>query len=85
MENFSRSYGVTYGVGEITRPHHYNQDVDLICTSGIHYFLSLEAALNYRHGIIEQYVRNDNGLYICTYSDEGRLYKERITVSQWIV
>ncbi len=79
MKNINYSFEISYEVGEITRPHDYNPDVDIICASGIHYFLSLEAALNYSYGILERYINNDTGLYIISYSDDGKHSKTRIT------
>ncbi len=75
----SGSYEIAYEVKNISIPDDYDQNLDVICTSGIHYFLSLEAALNYKYGILERYVTGDDGLYRITYSDEGEHFKKRIT------
>ncbi len=71
MENFSGSYEVLYKVEQLTIPHDYNEYIEIICTSGIHYFLTLEAALNYRYGIVSRYIQSNHGLYKITYSDQG--------------
>ncbi len=47
------SHDVSYTVGLLTTPHEYNEDKEIICSSGIHYYLSLEAALNYVNGIVQ--------------------------------
>ncbi len=46
---------ITYQVGTITIPDDYNEDAQEICTNGIHYFLNLEAALNYKKGRVTYY------------------------------
>jgi hypothetical protein len=52
-------YGIflyaTYEVGILTQPDKYEEDISVICASGIHYFLSLEAALNYENGIVKYF------------------------------
>ncbi len=60
---------VSYSVGKFTAPDQYNEDIDIVCTSGIHYFLTLEAALNYRRGRIIQYFANPWKLI--TYLENG--------------
>jgi hypothetical protein len=42
----------TYKVGEMVRPNRFDDDLDEICTCGIHYFLTLKAAMSYdiEHG-----------------------------------
>ncbi len=56
---------ILYQVGKLSIPHEYNKDVSIICTSGLHYFLSLEAALNYFDARVtqefyNQYIQFDN-------------------------
>jgi hypothetical protein len=36
-----------YKTGEIVKPNRFNDDLDEICSSGIHYFLTLKAAMSY--------------------------------------
>jgi hypothetical protein len=36
-----------YKVGELVKPNWFDDDLDTICTSGIHYFLTLKAAMAY--------------------------------------
>jgi hypothetical protein len=36
-----------YKVGELVKPDQFDHDLDEICTSGIHYFLTLKAAMSY--------------------------------------
>lgn len=38
---------LTYTVGEIVRPDHYDPDMYLVCSDGIHYFRSIEAVISY--------------------------------------
>jgi hypothetical protein len=48
---------ICYEVGKLAKPDKYKENISLIYASGIHYFLSLEAALGYKDGII-QYVQD---------------------------
>jgi hypothetical protein len=66
---------VTYTVGTLTEPDKYAEDISLICGSGIHYFLSLEAALNYKNGWVE-YRDEDGNKY--RYDSDGHKYVNRI-------
>jgi hypothetical protein len=36
-----------YKVGSIVKPHHFDHDLEKVCTHGIHYFLSYQAAKAY--------------------------------------
>jgi hypothetical protein len=36
-----------YKIGEIVEPDGFDDDLDIVCTSGIHYFLTLKAAMSY--------------------------------------
>jgi hypothetical protein len=36
-----------YKIGEIVKPDRFDDDLDIVCTSGIHYFLTLKAAMSY--------------------------------------
>jgi hypothetical protein len=58
----------TYEVGTLTIPNKYDEDISAICTSGIHYFLSLEAALGYNRGWVE-----DKNLWL--YDADGKIIR----------
>ncbi len=49
----NNSHKIIYHVDLLSIPHEYNEDINLVCTSGIHYFLHLEAALNYVDGRVQ--------------------------------
>jgi hypothetical protein len=36
-----------YKIGEFVKPDHFDDELDKICASGIHYFLTLKAAMSY--------------------------------------
>jgi hypothetical protein len=59
----------TYEVGILTEPDQYEEDVSKICASGIHYFLSLEAALSYKNGRVK--CIKDKKIY--SYDENGNL------------
>jgi len=44
---------VTYTVGEIVKPDHYDPDPYIVCSSGIHYFKSIEATVSYIPTLME--------------------------------
>jgi hypothetical protein len=67
-----RFLDATYEVGILTEPNKYEEDIRKICASGIHYFLSLEAALSYKDGIV-QHLNKDGK--IDKYDDNGQLLK----------
>jgi antitoxin component YwqK of YwqJK toxin-antitoxin module len=62
----------TYRVGECVRPDQYDQNIDNICSGGIHYFKSIERAFAYDTipesfcGQISNY--RDDGVRLNTYS-----------------
>jgi antitoxin component YwqK of YwqJK toxin-antitoxin module len=65
---------ITYYLGTIIKEPLYNTDINVICTSGIHYFLNKEQALHYglntiNNGTLRKW--NDNGelRYICNFVD----------------
>jgi hypothetical protein len=41
--------------GKLAKPDKYEEDISLICASGIRFFLSIEAALSYEDGNINYY------------------------------
>jgi hypothetical protein len=41
------TWRTNYKVGELVKPNWFDDDLDTTCTSGIHYFLTLEAAMAY--------------------------------------
>jgi antitoxin component YwqK of YwqJK toxin-antitoxin module len=53
---------IIYEVGQFAIADFYNIDIDKICTNGIHYFLTLEAAFYYhyypRNGLTKAYLEN---------------------------
>jgi hypothetical protein len=59
---------VCYEVGKLAKPDSYEEHISLICASGIHYFLSLEAALGYEDGIV-QHLQNGK---INVYNGNGK-------------
>jgi hypothetical protein len=36
-----------YKIGEFVEPCSFDDDLDIVCTAGIHYFLTLKAAMSY--------------------------------------
>ncbi len=60
---------ITYKVGKLSLPHYFNGNIDIVCAAGIHYFLTLEAALNYVNGKITQIFENKD---LWTYTENGR-------------
>jgi hypothetical protein len=44
---FCYTHHTHYEVGRIVKPNDFDPDLDTICTSGIHYFLTLKAAIGY--------------------------------------
>jgi trehalose utilization protein len=44
------SHEVIYSLGKLTTPDFYDNNVNRVCSFGIHYFLSLSAAVNYIGG-----------------------------------
>jgi hypothetical protein len=50
---------IEYKVNELTIPDDYEEDIEEICAPGIHYFLSLDAALLFEDGNVCGY--NENG------------------------
>jgi hypothetical protein len=63
------SYYATYKVGTLTEPDNYVEDISVVCASGIHYFLSLEAALSYNDGLV-QHLKDGK---IDLYDDDGQI------------
>ncbi len=63
---------IIYTVGQLSIPHRYNKDINAVCASGIHYFLSLEAALNYYDGMVVQYFKDNT---YCKYNEDGKATK----------
>ncbi len=59
---------IFYQVNKLSIPDLYDENLDIVCTSGIHYFLTLEAALNYG----DQYFKNENFI---AYQDNGQKIK----------
>ncbi len=55
IDHFVHETFTPYSVGNLTLPNWYNPDITAICTNGIHYFLTLNAALLYMHGAVEGY------------------------------
>jgi hypothetical protein len=68
----------TYEVGILTEPDKYDEDISAICTSGIHYFLSLEAALGYKNGNV--HLEKDGK--IDEYNDNGKIVQ--IILHTWL-
>jgi hypothetical protein len=60
-----------YEVGCIVTPNYFDTNLDAVCTYGIHYFLTLRAAIGYdfnkRRCIIDDVVYDDNGGTLCDY------------------
>ncbi len=52
---------VVYKVDEFTSPDYYEKDENIVCASGIHYFLTVHAALHYFNGSVVGY--DDNGKF----------------------
>ncbi len=44
-----------YRVGSVVFPDRYDEDIDSVCTNGIHYFLTLNSALLYKNGEVNGY------------------------------
>lgn len=59
-----RTIETIYEVGKMAIPDSYCEDIDLVCTSGIHYFLTLDAAFYYDNFIRDgkSFLFYDNGL-----------------------
>jgi FtsZ-interacting cell division protein ZipA len=38
-----------YKVGDFVKPDSFDPDLDEVCTNGIHYFLTLKAAIGYKN------------------------------------
>ncbi len=63
-------WSIQYRVGKLSVPNSYNKNIEEICTHGIHYFLSLEAALCYKDGFVTQRFANGIKHY---YNHNGKL------------
>lgn len=64
---------LTYTVGDIIHVKNYDDNLDNVCSTGIHYFLSKEVAemhelnTNERNGFFIQYYDNGSKMFECTY------------------
>jgi hypothetical protein len=61
-----------YEVGKLTEPDEYDEDISEICTNGIHYFLSLEAALSYEQDGTVRHIKHGK---INAYDSNGQIYR----------
>ncbi len=69
-------YKITYKVNTVTLPHDYDEDVEVICAPGIHYLLTLEAAINYKNGEVSQTFER-----LCkNYGENGQIIYEVVNV-----
>lgn len=48
--NKFRQYELMYTVGENIVPHEFNEDIDVVCTGGIHYFKTIDTAYTFSGG-----------------------------------
>ncbi len=46
-----RAPPILYVVDQLSKPDEFEEEIEIVCSSGIHYFLSLEAALNYNYAL----------------------------------
>ncbi len=64
---------IVYKIGEFITPDDYNKDIEKVCTNGIHYFLTLEAAFYYNLipfcGRYQFHTENGRLYAICNYRD----------------
>jgi antitoxin component YwqK of YwqJK toxin-antitoxin module len=64
-----RQKSLTYHLGEMVAVEDYNMNKNIICTTGIHFFLTREAAFSYEKPI-GKYLKQLSGPYT-TYHDNG--------------
>jgi hypothetical protein len=61
----NRTILTTYKVGDFVEPDSFDTDLDEVCTNGIHYFLTLKAAIGYKkkkgYCIIDGHRYDDDG------------------------
>ncbi len=60
---------ILYQVGKLSIPDLYDANIDEVCTNGIHYFITLEAALNYGIFGVEQHFQTKASI---AYEDNGK-------------
>lgn len=65
---YSLFSGFIYEVGKIILPDNYDENIDIICAPGIHYFLSLNATFYYDMSLK---IGNLNFYYILIYEESG--------------
>lgn len=61
-----------YKVGKIVEPDYYDSTIETVCTNGIHYFLTKEAAFGY--GFREYLLAHTYTGEIVDYFDDGRIH-----------
>jgi hypothetical protein len=59
-----------YQVGKFVNAYDFNPNLEKVCASGIHYFISKDVAKNYT-GTKEIYYKNNNYIYV--YNSNGKL------------
>jgi len=72
--NIFNDIKIRYKVGKITYPNKYDENIDVICSSGIHYFNTIDPAYFY----IENPV-NHTG-YVYEWKDNGEIRYEGLTL-----
>jgi antitoxin component YwqK of YwqJK toxin-antitoxin module len=73
----SRGYykkSLVYTIGEIVEVEDYNMNKNIVCTTGIHFFLTREAAFSYEKPA-DEYFEQLSGVYT-TYHDNGNKSSE---------
>jgi antitoxin component YwqK of YwqJK toxin-antitoxin module len=86
--NYDEAFGIhdktfRYKVGDVVKPvNEYNKDINSICSSGIHYFLTKIPAYNWDYkpdnGLYEEWHENGQTMQRCIYKDgkEDGLYEK---------
>lgn len=62
-------YTFIYKVGEVVKPHLYDEDINKVCGGGIHYYLSEKAAIHYKDG----HVIIERNSVRAMYNDDGTI------------
>lgn len=75
------SYTTHYIVGSIVKPNSYDNRINVVCTNGIHYFRSLEAAYFYNMPSM----RIQNGMYKQWYDNGGLSIQCNVVDGNWYV
>ncbi len=72
IENTDSAYCVKYEVGKPVYPDAYNEDIEKVCTNGIHFFFCVEAVLYYLGIEMTSWKKyNDHGFAIAEFCQRG--------------